>query len=294
MTLRHFKIFISVSEHLNMTKASKELYISQSAVSQAIHDLEDHYHVKLFERLSRKLSLTAPGEILLGYARHITRLHIDAASAMQAIRHNGPIRLGASVTVATSLLPPLIANFKRVAETFDIEVVEDNTAIIEKMILQDTIDIGIVEGDLTSKELSVTALLKDDLVFICSKQHPFANQRDISLDALTQENFILREIGSGTRKKFEDVMHNHQLSWQSNWTCNNADTIKMAVEHNLGLSVISQRSVIREVSEGHLYAFSLPSLNFNRTFKLIHHRHKYLSDSMTRFISFCQDISAYT
>jgi len=293
MTLRHFKIFISVSEHLNMTKASKELYISQSAVSQAIHDLEDHYHVKLFERLSRKLSLTASGETLLGYARHITRLHLDATNAMKAIRYNGPIRLGASVTVATSLLPPLISNFKSTHHPFDIEVIEDNTTIIEKMILQDKVDIGIVEGDLSSSELSVTTLLTDDLVFICSINHAFAHQSDIPLEALIHENFILREVGSGTRKKFEDVMRSHQLKWQSNWTCNNADTIKMAVEHNLGLSVISKRSVAREVNDGYLHAFSLPSLNFSRTFKLIHHRHKYLSNSMTHFMDFCQNATAY-
>jgi DNA-binding transcriptional LysR family regulator len=106
-----------------------------------------------------------------------------------------------------------------------IEVVEDNTTLIEKMILQDTIDIGIVEGDFTSNDLYIMTLLEDELVFICSTQHPFATLGAISLDALSHENFILREIGSGTRKKFEDVMRDHQLQWQSNWTCNNADTI---------------------------------------------------------------------
>lgn len=285
MTLRHFKIFVNVATELNMTKTAKNLYISQSAVSQAIQELETHYDVRLFERFSRKIKLTFAGEKLLGYARHILRMHLDAAVEMQILSQNAPIRLGASVTVATSFLPKLIVDLQKHHPKMRVSVTEDNTAVIQNMILNDALDLGIVEGDLSSKEISTIPILDDELVFICSPKHPFSKKPPTRLDELSKENFILRELGSGTRKKFEEVMLKHQVDWQSNWTCNNADTIKMVVEENLGISVISDRAVKRECELGFLHMFKIDILDFKRTFKIIHHQHKYLTHSMEQFIS---------
>ena len=74
LTLRHFKILVIVCDTMNMTASAKELYMSQSAVSQAISELEKNYNVRLFERLSKKLYKTGGGEKLLSYARHIIRM----------------------------------------------------------------------------------------------------------------------------------------------------------------------------------------------------------------------------
>ena len=109
LTLRHFQIFVAVCDAMNMTAAANSLFISQSAVSQTISELEGHYEVRLFERLSRKLYLTQAGEKLLGYARHIIRMSKDAESEMRALNQNGIIRIGASVTIGASILPKLIA-----------------------------------------------------------------------------------------------------------------------------------------------------------------------------------------
>ena len=80
MTLRHFNIFVAVCDKMNMTKAAEGLFISQSAVSQAISELEAHYGVRLFERLSRKLYITLAGEKLLSYARYIIKLNMELES----------------------------------------------------------------------------------------------------------------------------------------------------------------------------------------------------------------------
>ena len=82
LTLRHFKIFITVCETMNMTQAAEKLYISQSAVSQAISDMESYYGIKLCERLSKKIFLTASGEKLLSYSRHITSMTEEAESEL--------------------------------------------------------------------------------------------------------------------------------------------------------------------------------------------------------------------
>ena len=145
MTLRHFNIFVAVCDKMNMTKAAEGLFISQSAVSQAISELEAHYGVRLFERLSRKLYITLAGEKLLSYARYIIKLNMELESDMKTLSEKGSIRIGASVTIGAYILPKLISKFEKVNSGTDIKVYEENTEKVEKMLLQDKIDMALVE-----------------------------------------------------------------------------------------------------------------------------------------------------
>lgn len=289
MTLRHFQIFAAVCDTMNMTAAAHALYMSQSAVSQAVSELESHYDIRLFERLSRKLYLTQAGEKLIGYARHIIRLNADAEGDMRNLSRSGRVRVGASVTVGSCVLPGMIAGLKRLGLPLDVEVTEDNTTRIEQLILQDQLDIGLVEGDITSPDIVCAPFAEDTLVLVCGKGHSFFGRSSVEPHELEQENFILREVGSGTRKIFEEVMETHGLRWTSTWVCNNADTIKAAVAEGLGVSVISLRAVQREIQAGLLRSVPINGLAFERRFKLVYHKNKYLTQAMKTFINFCQE-----
>lgn len=287
MTLRHFKIFISVCDNMNMTAASQSLYISQSAVSQAISELEFHYGLKLFERLNKKLYITEAGGKLLGYARHLISLDDSAEKEMRLLHDNGQIRLGSSVTIGSYLLPKLVSAFMRSYPKIDIEVFIENTQTIENLILSDKVDLGVVEGDVISDEIIVTPFMDDDLVLICNKTHKFNKMKPISLSMLEQEPFIVREPGSGTRKVFETVMAVNDIKWRPVWTCNNSDAVKTAVIEGIGISVISKRAVIREASDGDIIIVPIPELNFTRTFKLVYHKNKFVTPFMKNFIELC-------
>lgn len=287
MTLRHFQIFVTVCDNMNMTAAANALFISQSAVSQAIYELESYYDVRLFERLSRKLYLTQAGEKLLNYARHIIRMNQDAESEMRSTHQNGIVRIGASVTIGACVLPRLAADLKKEIPGLTIEVIEDNTAKIQQLIMSDRLDLGMVEGEITLPDIVSKPFADDVLVLICGKDHPFSKRILVAPQELETESFILREVGSGTRQTFEDVMAENGLSWKAAWTCNNADTIKSAVAEGLGISVISQRAVSREIESGTLYSIPVSGIFFNRRFKVIYHKNKYLTQAMKNFMEFC-------
>lgn len=287
MTLRHFRIFVAVCDTMNMTLAAGSLYISQSAVSQAISELEGHYGIRLFERLSRKLFLTRAGEKLLGYARHIIRMSRDIENEMKTLSENGSIRVGASVTVGAYVLPGLVLAHQAIKPDIPVEVIEDNTKTIEEMLLLDKIDLALVEGETTSQEIVCEPFMEDELVLICSPAHRFAGARDIDPKELLGERFIVREKGSGTRKTFEDAMAANGLSWSEFWTCNNADTIKTAVEAGIGVSVLSCRAIQKESRSGSLCAVSIHGIQFRRRFKIIYHKNKYLTGHLRDFISLC-------
>ncbi len=286
VTLRHYAVFVAVCDRMNMTAAAEKLFMSQSAVSQAVAELEAHYGVRLFERLSRKLYLTQPGEKLLGYARHIIRMNTEAEAEMRSLLRTGAIRIGASVTIGACLLPGLIAAFSEKRPGLAIEVTENNTEAIEQMIVDDRLDLGLVEGDVTLRDIVTRALAEDELALICARTHPFAARGQVAPEALAGESFILREVGSGTRRTFENAMAAAGVPWRATWTCNNADAIKAAVAAGLGVSLISRRAVERELSDGSLCAVDVEGLRFLRSFKLIYHKNKYLTDVMRAFVDF--------
>lgn len=272
---------------MNMTTAAEALFISQSAISQAIAELEKYYDVRLFERLSRKLYLTQAGEKLLSYARHMLRMNIDIEKDMKELHVNGAIRLGASVTVGATVLPGIVSAYTKMFPKTGIEVFEDNTEQIERRLLDDKTDIGLVEGETTSQDILSTPFIDDELVLVCGKNHRFAALPDIQPYELEKENFIIRELGSGTRKTFENVMTAHKLTWKVTWTCNNADTIKAAVIEGLGVSVISKRAVAKEVDSGELFIKAIDGIKFDRKFKIVYHKNKYLAIPMRNFIDLC-------
>lgn len=291
MTLRHFKIFIAVCDTMNMTSAAEGLFMSQSAVSQAIADLEQHYGVRLFERLSKKLYLTQAGKKLQSYARHMIRMNEEAERDMVMLHGHGLIRVGASVTVGAHVLPKLVKRYQELSPNVQIEVVEHNTEKIEHFIRNDQIDVGLVEGETSSAELLQKPFLQDELILVCGCGHPLAGRTFIGSPELEREDYIVREVGSGTRKTFEDVMAANWLSWKAIWTCNNADTIKMAAAEGLGVSVISRRAVETEVADGRLLPIEVKGLRFLRQFKIIIHKNKYLTEPMQQFMDVCMGLN---
>jgi DNA-binding transcriptional LysR family regulator len=287
MTIRHFKIFIAVCDRMNMTAAAKTLYMSQSAVSQAIAELERYYGIRLFERLSRKLYLTQAGEKLLSYARHMIRMSAEAETEMKTLNEKGSFRIGASVTVGAHVLPKLVSGYRQINKETEIEVVEDNTERIEKLILNDGIDLALVEGETISSDIVKQDFMEDELILICSPAHRLAGVENIEPYELEKEKFIVREKGSGTRKLFEESMAAAGIIWSPAWTCSGADTIKAAVAEGLGISVISRLSVVNEIRSGQLLQATVKGMEFKRKFKVIYHKNKYLTGPMRHFIDIC-------
>lgn len=287
MTLRHLKIFVTVCDTLNMTAAAELLYMTQPAVSQAIAELEEHYEVKLFERLSRKLFLTAAGRELMGYARHMIRMSTEAERAMKSLKTEGILRVGASVTLGGYVLPGLVRRFQCDNPSAEITVVENNTEIIEHMAIRDEIDFGLVEGEVTSSELLAYPFMEDELVIVCPLDHKFARGGLIEPGELEGEPFIIREPGSGTRKTFENAMAGCRVAWKAAWTCNNTDTIKMAVAGGIGIAALSRLAVQNEIAAGMLCEVAVRGMKFDRRFRVIYHKNKYLTEAMKKFISLC-------
>jgi LysR family transcriptional regulator, transcriptional activator of the cysJI operon len=289
MTLRHFTIFLCVCDEKNMTAAARKLYIAQPSVSQAIAELEKYYAVKLFERLGRKLFITAAGQELSHYARHIVNLTREAEDAMREMGNHGILRVGASVTIGTYLLNGLLEEFSRTNPGVKISSIVNNTKILEELLLSDELDIALVEGKVHSPEIVVKPFMDDELVLVCSPSHPLAIKPQITLPVLSNMAFVVREEGSGTRELFEAVMDSRNIKWNMIGVYNNAESIKNSVIAGLGLTVISRMAIEKEITRKELMIIEITDSKFKRQFSIIYHKNKFISPVLQRFIQQTMD-----
>ena len=288
ISIRHLKIFLLVCELGNMTAAARQLHIAQPSVSQVIKEIEDYYNTKLFERIGRKIFLTKSGDKLKDYAIHIISLYDKMESDMIGGALGGLLRLGATVTVGSCVLPDLVEKFCRQHEEIRIEAVIDNTQEIEEMLLLDRIDIALVEGNVRSADLVSRKFMNDELILVCAANHHLAVNDSVSITELEHEDFIVREAGSGTRELFESVFAAKNVSWKQLWVSNNSEAIKKAVIRGLGVTIISAKSVREEIASGLLKKMAITEVSFQREFKTVYHRSKYLDAAMQLFLEFLE------
>lgn len=284
MTIRNLEIFTTVAELGSMSAAAKALYITQPSVSLAIAEIEHEYDVKLFDRIGNRLRLTYTGQQLLEYTESILHQYKEMESFLKDESHASAIRIGATVTVGQYIIAPIIDELKREIPDIRCEVTVASTSVIEEGLLKSELDIGFVEGDISSEALIVKPIMEDELAVICSPEHPFYKRKSVHLQELQNETFILREEGSGTRAKVESILRGNHIPYKPQWKCSSFGAIKEAVRHNLGITIISPRVVRHELQSGDLWACSIDDISFKRTFDLVYRKNKFFSGTLKRFI----------
>lgn len=205
------KVFISVARNLNFTRAARELYISQPAISKHIQELESGYGVQLFERKGSRVSLTSAGEIFLKHAETITESYhaLKLDMNLQSGTFSGILRIGASTTIAQYILPELIAKFIKRFTDIRFTMYTGNSEQIEHELASHRIDIGLVESSSRHSGMKYTHISKDELVMVTSTQNKISDE--VSIEQLKNLPLVLRENGSGTLEVIENALLKHNL-----------------------------------------------------------------------------------
>lgn len=280
MTIRHLKIFTTVADAGGMSKAAKELHITQPSISQAIAELERYYGVKLFERLSQKIYLTKEGELMLSFSRHILDSFEQMEKAMNQAVEKSSLRIGCSVSVGTCLIEEILDEAREHIPQCQISVVVANSSEIERAILTNEVDIGIVEGILKNKDLVITPVCEDELVVVCGRQHPFGRETSVTLDMLQGQDYASRESGSAERNQYEKLFEEAGLQLNRVFCSTNTEAIKNAVIHGRGIAVFSRRMVKEEVARGEMLVIRVRDIEVKRNIDLVMHKNKYISNEI--------------
>ena len=183
MTIRHMKIFLSLCDHAcNTTKTAEAEHMTQPAVSLAIKELEEYYGVRLFERMGRKLKITANGLRFLEYARRILGLFGDMEREIRDWDSLGILRVGASITIGSQFLPGYVSRFCRERPETEVQVRVAPTERIEQLVLNNDLDFGLVEGLPHDRSLVVREYMNDHLAVICPAAGSFASGQILTVD----------------------------------------------------------------------------------------------------------------
>lgn len=254
MNIKSLEAFLAVIDNKTMSAAADKLFTTQPNISLMIKELENYYSTKLFNRISKRLYLTPEGIKLEKYAR---RVIIDFKKMNEVMFSQSKIiRIGSSVTVGQYLLNGYLNKLKSIMKNVEFEVVIDNTAEIEGLILDNRIDIAIVEGKINSKNIIQVEILKDELIAVIGYDYPLLN--DIKkLSDLELLPWISREDGSRHRNQFEIDLNERNIHPQVVFRATNLETVIQAVENKYGFTIISKIAA----KEG-LKKQSLKELNF--------------------------------
>lgn len=286
MTIRHLEIFITVADCGKMSRAAELLYITQPTVSQAVKELEDYYGMRLFERFSRKIFITQEGKNLLTYARHIVDSFREMERSMKSMWQGGRLRVGASVSVGTCFLGEWLRMFEKQVQGIETHVTVCNTSEVEEMVAKSALDLGIVEGMVKSDSMVQIPVCEDRQVIVVGKSHSLYGKEQTELSCLNRANYISRESVSTEQNPLEQMLIKEQIHLNKAWVCSSTETIKNAVMEGHGFAILSERMVERELKEGSMQII-LENRSVMRQIRLIHHKDKFISDTMQKFITIC-------
>ncbi len=295
ITLRQLQIFVAVARTSSTTEAGKSLPLSQSATSAAINDIESLLNTQLFDRVGKRLVLNDNGRLLLPNALALLEGAIDIEQQFTSKQSNmiSQLRLGASTTIGNYILPALIAGCRQVKQGSGCEVTPTmllaiaNSPKTAQAVANYEIDAGFIEGHCHEPNLDVIPWLQDELLIVSSPSHPFAKQDKVSIDMLQRTYWLMREAGSGTRETVEYELLRYLSHLNIGMEFGGAEAIKRATAEGLGVSCLSRWSIADYLESGKLVVLDTELPKLTRTFHIVLHRQKYLSENLKHFLNHC-------
>lgn len=266
LNLQALRAFAAVVEHASFSRAALALRVSQPAVSRAVAVLEREAGAALLERLPRTVRVTEAGAALYAHARVIFGAERTAEEELHGLRglDRAALHIGASTTIATYLLPPLLAAFAQAHPNVALRVTSANTHDVAALLLEHAVDVALVEGPVRDRRIVVAPWRADELVVICGRHHALAARKKVPTSALAAELFILRESGSGTRDVVDEALRRHRLAFRRTLEVGSTEAIKQTVAAGLGISIVSAAAAADQIALGKLCVVDATKLRMPR------------------------------
>lgn len=251
---QHLQVFIVVVEKGNFSRAAEELHMTQPAVSQYIQVLERSMGTRLLERSNKYVRLNRAGEIVYHHAKEIVGVYTRMENLLDDLmnRASGSLTIGASYTFGEYVLPHILADLHKKYPLIQPAIIIHNTKEIAELVLSHQLDVGIVEGDYKHEALHIEPFAEDRMNVVVSADHPLAQLEQVSMSDLSNETWIVREIGSGTREAADKWLSENEVQPLNKMEFGSIQIIKESVEAGLGITLLSQLAIRKELQLGTL------------------------------------------
>jgi DNA-binding transcriptional LysR family regulator len=290
-TLQQLRILKAIATEKNFTKAAEILYLSQPSLSKQIKTLEKNLDIILINRESNKISLTENGKVFLQYAERILALCEESCRALIDLKNGdrGNLKVGASQTIGTYLMPRVLALFAKNYPQIDLNVQVNSTRLIANNIINREVDIAVVGGEIPNeikKNLIIEPFVEDELSLIVPKFHPFAKKKQINKEDLYHLNFITLNSNSTIRKFIDNILIQNQIEINQLKTIlqlNSIEGIKTAVSLGLGVAFVSSSAIEKEIKLKTIEIIKIKNIRITRTLSIISNSDGYKSKAFKFF-----------
>ncbi|MGG1876420.1 LysR family transcriptional regulator [Paenibacillus cisolokensis] len=286
MNLMKLKIVELIDRHHNMTSVADILGIKQPTVTFHMKSLEEEMQVKLFESRNGKTFLTEAGQALLHYA---VKMNALAKESKRVVReydslYRGTLNIGASYVPATYLLPRILNAFSQEFPGIRISLSVKPSPVIRDMLVRHQIDLGIISSEpFTGQSLLAESLCSDDLVLVCTADHPLAKAEALEPDQIARTPFALHGTESSTRQLTDQWVERHGVRLRSTVELDSLEAIKQLVLLGHHISFMSRMAVRREEEQGWMHILPIPGHQAFRHIYSVYNADRLPSVQMSRF-----------
>lgn len=280
MDTQSLKAFIAVAEQKSFSAAAESLYLTQSAVSKRIKQLEEQLGTTLFDRHNRTISLTEAGEALLPRAQHILDLVSDTELELENISGDisGSLTLATSHHIGLHRLPPVLRKFVHAHPNVDLDLQFMGSERAYQAVRLRQVDLALTTLEQTPKsDIAAIPLWQDDMVCVCAANHRLAGIPQVSLQDLSSEPAILPEPDTITYQLINNVFAAEGLTLKAPMPTNYLETIKMLVSVGMGWSVLPSSMV----SDDALTVINWPGTSLRRQLGAVFLKHRTQSNAAT-------------
>lgn len=292
MTIRHFRIFVAVATTESITKAAELLSLTQPTVSIAIKELEKHYGMRFFDRINQRLKITEAGRSMLNYATHLIQLYDDIEQIFQPTNFKGILRVGTSIAVGVYYMPSLTQIFYKSFPNIRIQVRVSTTRVIEKLLLDNQVDIAIVSGMIHSPFIRLMPLFEEKHIAVCAPSYPIA-QKEITLQEFVKQPLLFREKSSRVFKAFQAAVEQAGYTADLAWESCSLEALLEATRCGLGVAIVPEKLVKKDLSFNRLAYVHISNFSMQNTIYLAYHKNKFISPAMKHFIEMVKEQAQY-
>lgn len=287
MQIETLKVFADLTETESFTRAANLNGVTQSAVSQQISALERHFKSPLIERSRKRFRLTREGQVLYEYSKQIIQGFESLQSKIQEIKHivSGTIRVSTIYSIGLHDLPPYLKRYLQTHPTVNVHVEYRRVNQVYQDVVGNAVDLGLVAYPERDHRLEILPLRKDPLVLICHPSHPLAKAGNIPLSALQGQNFVAFEPDIPTRRAYDLALKEARVEVKYVMEFDNIETVKRAVEINVGVAIVPHSTILQEVASQALAVVKIEDGRLSRPLAAIHKKAKIMTPAMKELLA---------
>ena len=280
MTLKQLEAFVRIANNKSFTLAAKELFITQPTVSAYINNLEEELGARLFDRTTKEVQLSEEGDSIYLYAKEMLELADKIQSSFSNNEDENKLR---QVVISTSsipgqfLVPEILSAFKKKFPEVDFKVRETDSEGVVEDITNHMADIGLAGTEINTNKCNFIPFYDDELILVTENSEKYRKIKETAtnLDWIKNEDFIMRESGSGTRREAVKLLESHGISQNE---LKISATFGNSVINGLGIAMMSRLAVTGEIERGELLEFKLSKDGGYRKLYMVTEKKNRMSD----------------